>query len=390
LLSPLLPFFKSFDAEVVGTFGVLTGSIGELVRDLEPKNLEGFSIGLSGLTFGVVSNLARPLATAPLGILTPDGAVVIPVVPLLLLLFRFGSLLLGAAVTEVTTAALASGIEAVAADSLDCFRDCRLLLALLLFELPIFTPLLKTLLTLSITLPLMILPMLARAAGCLAAAHTGFFRKTADDDDAGGGGPPVHVEDDDPEPGLGKVVASGALPPAEAPSVIQGSGFSLLPFNLSLSERTNFLLGDGAAEATDVDVVVGAATAEEAVAPPGDDACPDDEAADEDSFDELRLKPKECIRREISFEARSTTEGVLMLISAVRTDEEVHQESSLKGGVYTIRNTIHINLSIIILDEFRSIIIIELRRILVTFLSSSSSFFVSSTKIEAKDLLSRP
>lgn len=360
MLSPLLPFFKSFDAEVVGTFGVLTGSIGELVRDLEPKNLEGFSIGLSGLTFGVVSNLALPLATAPLGILTPDGAVVIPVVPLLLLLFRFGSLLLAAAVTEVTTAALASGIEAVAADSLDCFRDCRLLLALLLFELPIFTPLLKTLLTLSITLPLMILPMLARAAGCLAAAHTGFFRKTADDDDAGGG-PPVHVEDADPEPGLGKVVASGALPPAEAPSVIQGSGFSLLPFNLSLSERTNFLLGDGAAEATDVDVVVGAATAEEAVAPPGDDACPDDEAADEDSFDELRLKPKECIRREISFEARSTTEGVLMLISAVRTDEEVHQESSLKGGVYTIRNTIHINLSIIILDEFCSIIIIELR-----------------------------
>ena len=63
-LSPL-PFFKSFDAEVVGTFGVLTGSIGELVRDLEPKNLEGFSMGLSGLTFGVVSNLARPLATAP-------------------------------------------------------------------------------------------------------------------------------------------------------------------------------------------------------------------------------------------------------------------------------------------------------------------------------------
>ena len=254
---------------------------------------------------------------SPLGILTPDGAVVIPVVPLLLLLFRFGSLLLAAPVTEVTTAALASGIEAVAADSLDCFRDCRLL-ALLLFELPIFTPLLKTLLTLSITLPLMILPMLARAAGCLAAAHTGFFRKTAD----------AVCPVDDPEPELGKVVASGGLPPAEAPSV-KGSGFSLLPFNLSLSERTNFLLGDGAAEATDVDVVVGAATAEEAVAPPGDDACPDEEAADEDSFDELRLKPKECIRREISFEARSTTEGVLMLISAVRT-EGVHQESSLE------------------------------------------------------------
>ena len=246
---------------------------------------------------------------SPLGILTPDGAVVIPVVPLLLLLFRFGSLLLGAAVTEVTTTA-ASGIEA-AADSLDCFRGR--LLALLLFELPIFTPLLKTLLTLSITLPLMILPMLARAAGCLAAAHTGFFRKTAD----AGGGP----LDDDPEPELGKVVvASGGLPPAEAPSV-QGSGFSLLPFNLSLSERTNFLLGDGAAPADVDDVVVGAATAAAA----GD--CGGPEVA-EDSFDELRLK-KEGIRRENSFEARSTTEGVLMLISAVRT-EGVHQESSLE------------------------------------------------------------
>ena len=244
---------------------------------------------------------------SPLGILTPDGAVVIPIpVPLPLLLFRFGSLLLGAAVTEVTTTA-ASGIEA-AADSLDCFRGR--LLALLLFELPIFTPLLKTLLTLSITLPLMILPMLARAAGCLAAAHTGFFRKTAD----------AVCPVDDPEPELGKVVASGGLPPAEAPSV-QGSGFSLLPFNLSLSERTNFLLGDGAAPA-DVDVVVvGAATAAAA----GD--CGGPEVA-EDSFDELRLK-KEGIRRENSFEARSTTEGVLMLISAVRT-EGVHQESSLE------------------------------------------------------------
>ena len=236
-----------------------------------------------------------------MGILTP-GAVVIP----LPLLFRLGSLLLGEAVTEVTAAAGASGIEA-AADSLDCFRDCRLLLALLLFELPIFTPLLKTLLTLSITLPLMILPMLARAAGCLAAAHTGFFRKTAD----------AVCPVDDPEPELGKVVASGGLAPAEAPSV-KGSGFSLLPFNLSLSERTNFLLGDGAA---DVDVVVvGAVTA--AVGGGGPEAV-------EDSFDELRLKPKECIRREISFEARSTTEGVLMLISAVRT-EGVHQESSLE------------------------------------------------------------
>ena len=235
-----------------------------------------------------------------MGILTP-GAVVIP---LPLLLFRLGSLLLGEAVTEVTAGAGASDIEA-AADSLDCFRDCRLL-ALLLFELPIFTPLLKTLLTLSITLPLMILPMLARAAGCLAAAHTGFFRKTAD----------AVCPVDDPE--LGKVVASGGLPPAEAPSV-KGSGFSLLPFNLSLSDRTNFLLGDGAA---DVDVVVVGAVTVVAAGGGGPEAV-------EDSFDELRLKPNECIRREISFEARSTTEGVLMLISAVRT-EGVHQESSLE------------------------------------------------------------
>ena len=54
------PFFKSFNAEA-GTLGVLTGSIGELVRDRDPKNRDGFS----GLTFGGVSNFARPLATAP-------------------------------------------------------------------------------------------------------------------------------------------------------------------------------------------------------------------------------------------------------------------------------------------------------------------------------------
>ena len=49
----------------------------------------------------------------------------------------------------------------------------------------------------------------------------------------------------------------------------------------------------------------------------GEDAEDPVEAADPevDSLDELRLKPKLCIRREISFEARSTTEGVLMLIS---------------------------------------------------------------------------
>ena len=43
-----------------GTLGVLTGSMGELVRDRLPKNLEGFSG-----PFGVASNLALPLATAP-------------------------------------------------------------------------------------------------------------------------------------------------------------------------------------------------------------------------------------------------------------------------------------------------------------------------------------
>ena len=51
------------------------------------------------------------------------------------------------------------------------------LLALLL-AFPMVTPLLKTCVTLSITLPLIILDMLARAAGCLAAAHTGFLRNT--------------------------------------------------------------------------------------------------------------------------------------------------------------------------------------------------------------------
>ena len=58
-----LPFFKSFNAEA-GTLGVLTGSIGELVRDRDPKNREGFS-GLTFFCVFVVSNFARPLATAP-------------------------------------------------------------------------------------------------------------------------------------------------------------------------------------------------------------------------------------------------------------------------------------------------------------------------------------
>ena len=51
--------FKSL-AFKSGTLGVLTGSMGEFVRDLLPKNLEGFSGPL-----GVASNLALPLATAP-------------------------------------------------------------------------------------------------------------------------------------------------------------------------------------------------------------------------------------------------------------------------------------------------------------------------------------
>ena len=51
---------------VVGTFGVLTGSIGELVLDRLPKN----RIGFSGLGFESVcaSNFARPFATAPINI----------------------------------------------------------------------------------------------------------------------------------------------------------------------------------------------------------------------------------------------------------------------------------------------------------------------------------
>ncbi len=56
LVFALLPLL----AEAVGTFGVLTGNIGELVLDRLPKNRLGFS-GL-GLSF---SNLALPLATAP-------------------------------------------------------------------------------------------------------------------------------------------------------------------------------------------------------------------------------------------------------------------------------------------------------------------------------------
>lgn len=45
----------------MGTFGVLTGNIGEFVLERDPKNLDGFS----GLALGVDSNLALPLATAP-------------------------------------------------------------------------------------------------------------------------------------------------------------------------------------------------------------------------------------------------------------------------------------------------------------------------------------
>ncbi len=48
-------------------------------------------------------------------------------------------------------------------------------LLLLLFPM-LVTPLLNTLVTFSMTLPRMMLPMLARAMGCLAAAHTGLVR----------------------------------------------------------------------------------------------------------------------------------------------------------------------------------------------------------------------
>ena len=52
--------FKSLIAEM-GTFGVLTGNMGEFVRERDPKNRDGFS----GLALGWASNLALPLATAP-------------------------------------------------------------------------------------------------------------------------------------------------------------------------------------------------------------------------------------------------------------------------------------------------------------------------------------
>ena len=64
LLPPLSePPFESLKA-AVGTFGVLTGNMGEFVRDRLPKNLDGFSGPL-----GVASNLALPLATAPVKVL---------------------------------------------------------------------------------------------------------------------------------------------------------------------------------------------------------------------------------------------------------------------------------------------------------------------------------
>ena len=60
LLPPLseLPF-ESLKA-AIGTLGVLTGNMGEFVWDQLPKNLDGFLGPL-----GVASNLALPLATAP-------------------------------------------------------------------------------------------------------------------------------------------------------------------------------------------------------------------------------------------------------------------------------------------------------------------------------------
>ena len=53
--------FKSLSADA-GTLGVFTGSMGELVLDRLPKNLNGLS---GPLVFCGASNLARPLATAP-------------------------------------------------------------------------------------------------------------------------------------------------------------------------------------------------------------------------------------------------------------------------------------------------------------------------------------
>ena len=49
-----------------GTLGVLTGSNGELVRDLEEeKNLNGFCSVWGGGDEDAASNFALPLATAP-------------------------------------------------------------------------------------------------------------------------------------------------------------------------------------------------------------------------------------------------------------------------------------------------------------------------------------
>lgn len=135
------------------------------------------------------------------------------------------------------------------------------LVSLVLLVLPMVTPLLNTWVTLSMTLPLIMLDILALAAGCLAAAHSGFLRRIT-------------------PPSSAFLLSSKAV----APWPPSSSGCSLFPFNLSLSESCSLL-----------------AFADSLFFVPPD---PD-------------LNPSECIRREISFEARSTTllVDVLMLMS---------------------------------------------------------------------------
>ncbi len=70
--------FAAAAAFSVGTFGVLTGKSGELLRLREEKNRSGLSLDDEEEEVEAVvgeevtaSNLALPLATAPLGMLMP-------------------------------------------------------------------------------------------------------------------------------------------------------------------------------------------------------------------------------------------------------------------------------------------------------------------------------
>lgn len=285
--SELSSFFSSFSAAPLrslraeaGTLGVLTGSIGEFVLDRLPKNLEGFSGPL------LDSNFARPLATAPaknlieihmikdyiemqkpLGILIPAGK---------------GWLTLASLALVQVAVAEGCSINGGEAAFLSFKGEVTALVSLLLLVLPMVTPLLNTWVTLSMTLPLIMLDMLARAAGCLAAAHTGFLRRTT---------PPSS----EARLGLGEE-GSKAMAPCSLMAC------SLFPFNLSLSDSTSF----GFSLAFD--------------------ACDDDPD----------LKPSECIRREISFEARSTTLLVEVLMLMSNSDKH-HGIDSSQADILAIR-----------------------------------------------------